>query len=143
MSKKNAQEKTIAQTGPGTSRSRTVQSVLNSPTSKGGQRTYDRAITDYGQAIQFGLNDAPAHVARGNSYLRKAEYDRAFADCDEAIQLEPKFAAAYRNRGRAYEAKNDLGHAIADHDQALTLDPSLPGAREDRERVQPLLARGR
>jgi tetratricopeptide (TPR) repeat protein len=101
---------------------------------------YERAISDYDQAMQLDPNYAAAYNNRGNAYRQKGEYDRAISDYDQAIRLDPKYALAYSNRGEAYEAKNDSDHAIADFDQALKLNPSLAKGHQGLARVQGMLA---
>jgi tetratricopeptide (TPR) repeat protein len=110
---------------------------------------YDRAISDYDQALQLDpkitfawvkISTAYmfvplAYVGRGDAYRGKGDFDRAISDYDQALQLDPKDARAYSGRGDAYEAKNDTDHAIADFDQALKLDPLLVDAQSGRERV--------
>jgi lipoprotein NlpI len=52
---------------------------------------YDRAITDYNEAIRLNPKFALAFHNRGFAYAAKQDYDRAIADYNEAIRLNPKF----------------------------------------------------
>lgn len=84
----------------------------------------DRALADYGKAIDLDRNDADAYLNRGIAFLSKSDVDRAVADFSKAIELKPKYAAAYFNRGNAYMAKSDVDRALADYGKAIALDPT-------------------
>jgi tetratricopeptide (TPR) repeat protein len=68
---------------------------------------YDRAISDYTEAIRLKPNYAKAYYNRGNAYREKGDYDRAISDYNEAIRLNPKDANAYHSRGVAYYHKGE------------------------------------
>ena len=93
---------------------------------------YDRAITDYDQAIRLQPDLAGAYYNRGLTYADKGDYDRAIADYDQAIRLRPDLAEAYYNRGNAYADKGDTDRAIADYDQAIQLRPDYATAYYNR-----------
>ncbi len=104
-------------------------------------RDYDRAITDYNEAIRLSPR-ANFYTNRGDAYQFKKEYDHAIADYNEALKLDPKFNLAYNNRGAAYKSKGDLDRAIADYEQAVRLNPrddtaaeNLKAVRRERERL--------
>ena len=63
---------------------------------------YDRAIADYGKAIELGLDGAVIYDNRGDAYFNKQEYDRAIEDYGRAIEIDPNLASAYNGRGFAY-----------------------------------------
>jgi tetratricopeptide (TPR) repeat protein len=91
---------------------------------------YDRAITDYNEAIR--IKPQPNFLTdRGDSYDFKGDLDRAIADYDRAIALNPGFYLAYNNRGAAYEKKGDVDHAIADYEAALHINPQFDKAAEN------------
>ena len=89
-----------------------------------GKKDYNRAITEFSQAIRLNSNYAEAYNNRGNAYSAKGDYNLAIADFTQAIRLEPNNAEAYSNRGEAYSGKEDYVRAIADLDQAIRLDPN-------------------
>jgi tetratricopeptide (TPR) repeat protein len=93
---------------------------------------YNRAIADYGQAIQLKPDNAAAYYNRGVAYYHKSDTDRAIADFDQAIQLKPDDAEAYVNRGVAYDDKGDTDRAITDYDQAIQLKPDFAEAYNNR-----------
>jgi len=53
---------------------------------------YDRAISDYDEAIRLNPQDAIAFYKRGFAYHYKNNHDRAFEDYKAAIQLKTEFA---------------------------------------------------
>jgi tetratricopeptide (TPR) repeat protein len=91
---------------------------------------YDRAISDYNEAIRLdptgecgtGKKGA-AYYNRGIAYYYKGDYDKAISDYNEAIRLNPKYDAAYNNRGCAYSDKGDYERAIEEYKKAIELNP--------------------
>jgi tetratricopeptide (TPR) repeat protein len=93
---------------------------------------YDRAISDYDQAIRLNPKLAIAYHGRGNAYNSKGDYDRAIADYNRTIRLDPKFANAYVGRSDVYNHKGDHDRAIADANEAIRLDPKNAEAYNNR-----------
>jgi tetratricopeptide (TPR) repeat protein len=89
------------------------------------KQDYDRAISDFDQALQLDPKLARAYHNRGYTYANKRDYDRAISDYDQAIRLDPKDAFAYYDRGMAYFIKDDYDHAISNFEQAIRLDPKF------------------
>jgi lipoprotein NlpI len=84
---------------------------------------YDRAVADFGRALQLNPQYANAYSNRGSAYFDKGEFDRAIADYGRALELNPKDANAYSNRGAAYASKGEFDRAIANYGRALELNP--------------------
>jgi tetratricopeptide (TPR) repeat protein len=117
----------------------------------GSLREYDRALTDYADAIRVDPKYADAYYNRCVAYNRKQFYDSAVGACDDAIKLGPDKNASsaagaplsaertkadyFAQRGVAYHGKQDFDHAIADYDEALRLDPSNATATNNRARA--------
>ena len=68
---------------------------------------YDRAISDYTQAIKIDPNCALAYYNRGNSYKDKGDFDQAVRDYNKAIEIKPDYAIAYHNRAVVYFYKQE------------------------------------
>jgi tetratricopeptide (TPR) repeat protein len=85
---------------------------------------FERAIADYGRAIELDPGNADYWIGRGVTRLRKG--DDAIADFDRAIQLKPDNALAYNNRAAAYSGKRDFGRAVEDYSRAIALNPRDP-----------------
>jgi tetratricopeptide (TPR) repeat protein len=84
---------------------------------------YDRAISEFDQAVQLDPNFSDAYGERGNAYYQKNELELATASYDEAIRLNPQDVGAIGNRGQTYYARQDFDRALEDANRALTLDP--------------------
>ena len=87
-------------------------------------KDFDRAISDYSEAIRLDPNYAHAYLNRGVLLADKREIDRAIADFGAAIRLDPKEKLGYKNRAAIYKIKRDWDRAIADYGEAIRLDPS-------------------
>jgi len=85
----------------------------------------DKAIADYGNAIELKKDYAEAYSNRGNSWDRKGDYEKAISDYNKAIELKPDFTDAYNNRGVSWQGKGDHDIAIADFTKAIELNPDL------------------
>ena len=98
----------------------------------GEQPDYDRAITDYSEAIRLDPKLTNAYSLRALLYLLiKHDYDRAVTDLGDVIRLNPS-ATSYYNRGSAYSRKDDLKRAIKDYTEAIRLDPKFAAAYKNR-----------
>ena len=93
---------------------------------------YDRAISDFTQAIRLDPNSATAYNNRGLTYDTKGDYDKALADYTQAIRLDPNSATTYANRSDVYNYKGEYDRAIADCNQVIRLDPKNASAYNNR-----------
>lgn len=84
--------------------------------------TYDRAISDYDEAIRVYPKLAEAHYGRGSAWSSKGESDKAIADYDAAARINPKDASPLIGRAVELTLKGDYVRAIADYDAAIALD---------------------
>lgn len=91
---------------------------------------YDRAISDYGQALALVPGDATAirnlriaYIRRAAASARLGDRAAAVADYDRAIELEPSHPLAYLRRGQLALERGDRGAAVADLTRARDLDP--------------------
>ena len=90
------------------------------------RREYDRAISDFNQALGMKPSDdkiSSIYNNRGNAYAGKGLFDPALSDFNQAITLNPKYDAAYSNRGNAYFAKGLNEKALTDFNKALEINP--------------------
>jgi lipoprotein NlpI len=92
------------------------------------QDMYDRAITDYGVAIELDPDFAPSYYNRALALSNGGDSDRAIADYDRAIKLKPDNSDAYIARAVERTVKGDYRLAVADYEDAIRLMPdSLAG----------------
>ncbi|MBV9643937.1 MAG: tetratricopeptide repeat protein [Verrucomicrobia bacterium] len=89
------------------------------------KKDYDKAISDYNEAIRLDPNLAWTYDARGSIYEERNEYDKAISDYNNAIRLNPKFSYAYVSRARIFFQKREYEKAISDLNEAIRLDPKF------------------
>jgi len=83
------------------------------------KKDYDKAISEYNEAIRLDPSLTNAYTYRGLTYWCKKENDKAISDHNEAIRLDPKCAPAYTYRGLAYyESQGKLDMAEVDFAKA-------------------------
>jgi tetratricopeptide (TPR) repeat protein len=85
---------------------------------------YDKAISDYSEYIKLRPNDLEGYNNRGVAYGNKKDYDKAISDYTEAIRLNPNYANAYYNRGVACSNKRDYDKAISDFSEYIKVSPN-------------------
>lgn len=94
-------------------------------TEYGQQGDEDRAIADFGRALDLKPDFAPAFGARGTAHTEKGQFDEAIRDFDAALRLQPNLHQAYSGRGRALLKKGHADRAIADQGRAIELKPDF------------------
>jgi TPR repeat protein len=85
------------------------------------KKDFDRALADFGKAIEIAPKDFSAYHLRGSAYLDYCDYRRAITDASEAIALNPTGVSAYFLRGLAYEATRDDARAGRDFKKGSAL----------------------
>jgi tetratricopeptide (TPR) repeat protein len=96
-----------------------------------GKQDYDKAISDFTEAIRLDPSCARAYYNRGLAYEQKDNLDKAFSDYNEAIRLDPNFALAYMNRGNLYLHTGNRAKANAD----FATERRLKSSQSDRQAV--------
>ena len=97
-----------------------------------GRKDYDKAISDFDEAIRLDPNYTLAYCNRGNTYSDHGYFDKAISDYNEAIRLDPNYTLAYYDRGNAYYRHGNLDKAISDYSEAIRLDPKYAPAYNNR-----------
>jgi tetratricopeptide (TPR) repeat protein len=78
------------------------------------KKDYDKAISDYTEAIRLDPNNSWAYNNRGITYFAQKEYDKAIRDYKEAIRLDSNSNLAYNNRVQRLQKQGKLDRAKAD-----------------------------
>ncbi|SDG98115.1 Tetratricopeptide repeat-containing protein [Paraburkholderia steynii] len=92
----------------------------------------DRAMSDYGHAIQEWPNSDEAHFRRGVLYLRLGDIRKSLADFDDVIRIDPTNVLAYVNRCMGHLQQGEVTKAHDDCDQAIKRGNALPGPHRSR-----------
>src|SRR5215203_4511992 len=93
---------------------------------------YDRAISDFGNAIRLEPRNVAIVMSRATAYEAKGDFGRAIADYDQALKLDPNFTPAMNSRGNAWRSNGNIDRAIADFDQMIRLNPKDVAAYNNR-----------
>jgi tetratricopeptide (TPR) repeat protein len=89
---------------------------------------YDKAVTDFSEAIRLEPNNAVAYRGRGLALCELSQFEKAVSDFTEAIRLDPS-VGSYWFRGLAYFRNKEYAKALPDCTEAIRLDPSALKAR--------------
>ena len=84
---------------------------------------YDRALSDFNEALRINRNFAEAYYNRGTLYNIQKKYDLALADFGKALEIKPGYADAYNNRGFSLEGQGRLKEALEQYLTALRVEP--------------------
>jgi len=94
---------------------------------------YNKAITDYTNAIEINSDYELAFYNRGLAYVAIKEYDKAIVDYSIIIKLDSDYKDIYYNdRGIAWKAKKEYNKAIADYTKAIEINPEFANAYYNR-----------
>ena len=104
------------------------------------QRAWDKAISDFSEAIKLNPNETNTLYSRGLTYDNKGDREKAIADYTEVIRIDPKYVNAFGARGLAYEAKGDLRRASDDFRAAIALRADDKVGTDGLQRVGKRLA---
>jgi tetratricopeptide (TPR) repeat protein len=110
------------------SRTLSAEALADAFNNRGGahyyKSEYDRALTDYEQAIKLNPNSPSAFNNRCWTGAVVGRLQQAVDDCTESLRLEPNIANTHENRGFAFLKMGDFDRALADYEIALRLDPN-------------------
>jgi tetratricopeptide (TPR) repeat protein len=78
----------------------------------------DKAIVEYGVAIDQNPDIFQPYLNRARAYQRMNKCDDAFKDFNKALQIEPKMGEIYYARSFCYDMKGDKAAAQKDREMA-------------------------
>ncbi|MBV6340165.1 tetratricopeptide repeat protein [Candidatus Magnetobacterium casense] len=80
---------------------------------------YDKAISEFIEAIKINPRYIEAYYNRGEAWLKKRDYSRAIVDFNRVIEVEPRNKMAYYNRGRAWNNSADAWYKEENYDKSI------------------------
>jgi tetratricopeptide (TPR) repeat protein len=89
---------------------------------------YDRALSDFGEAIRADPTFARAFANRGAVHGAKQDFDKAIEDFTRAIELGPRSAHAFADRAGMHRLNGQHDAAIRDYTEAIRVDPAFADA---------------
>jgi tetratricopeptide (TPR) repeat protein len=89
---------------------------------------YDRALSDFTEAIRIDAGFARAFANRGAVHGAKQDFEQAIADFTRVLALEPRSAHAYADRAGMHRLNGQHDAAIGDYTEAIQIDPSFAEA---------------
>lgn len=95
---------------------------------------YDRAITDFEEAIRRGYKRWDVYNGLARVYQESGKSKEALSNFNESIKVRPN-AVAFNNRGTIFAQQEQYEKALADYAEAIELDPLFVGARMNRGSV--------
>ena len=93
---------------------------------------YDRAIADFGEALQRQPGNASILFERAGTFTTLGDYGNAISDYDRCLTIDPANPRAYFQRGVTRYRLGEHSSAVDDYDQALRLDPEYAPAYNER-----------
>ena len=82
---------------------------------------YNRAISDYNEAIRLNPKYATAYNNRGCIYEKRGDYDKAIEEYEKAIELNPEWEYPVENIGYVYFMQGKLDDALEQLNKALSM----------------------
>lgn len=87
------------------------------------RKEYNKALSDFNQALQIDRNCTDAYINRGSIFLIKKEYSKAISDFNEALNKNKNDTDAYFNLGLVFKDKEEHDKAAFYFNQVLKINP--------------------
>ncbi len=100
------------------------------------RKDYEKAATEYKQALDLDPQLPAACYNYGNDLLRTGKYRRAVRLFSKSLRLYPTDVWALNNRGLAYVKMRKREKARRDFEEALRIDPAFEQARRNLEEMK-------
>lgn len=96
------------------------------------QGDWNRALTDFNQALRRGQQGAELHFYLGSTRQQLGDRQSARLSYGTALTKNPRLATAYWGRGRLSLEEGNYTAAIADFDRAIQIQKNWAAAHRDR-----------
>ena len=96
---------------------------------------YEKAISDYNEALKLDPNNYIIYAERGRAYESKREYNKAIEDFTHAIKINSNSPTIYNDLGNTFSKTGEYDMAIANLNQAIKLDSKSPTLYNNRGMV--------
>jgi len=93
---------------------------------------HQKAIDDYGKAIEIHPKDAYSYLLRGAAYSALDNHQQAIENYNKAIEIEPNNALGYFLRGAYYFDSGNYRQSIENYGKAIVIDPKNSMAYRNR-----------
>ncbi len=100
------------------------------------QGNHDRAISDFGLAIDLDPKIPGVRTNRALSWSEKGDHERAIADYDAALNLFPRDVRARTGRAFEWTLRGDYKRALPDYEELIRLEPQGMAGYFGRGRVR-------
>lgn len=87
------------------------------------KRDYDKALSEYNQAIRIDPESFNAYFWRGRTFIKTGRYNEATDDFMKATELNPRYAEAYNNLGWIFGRRKKYDESIYYLDWSIKLAP--------------------
>lgn len=99
------------------------------------QGEFDKALSDFNDAIRLNSNSDIAYYNRGILYFKQGNLKEALFDYNDAIQINQDNSFAYNNRGLVYKLLDDFEKAFSDFNKSIQLNSSNAEAYYNRGNI--------
>ena len=93
-----------------------------------GEGQFDRAISQYREAIRLKPDFAPGHYNLGILLFKQGARDEAIAELREAVGLDPQDSRGHYNYAIALDGTGRSAEGAREYEEAIRLDPDHLGA---------------
>lgn len=93
---------------------------------------WERAKSDFEQAIDWDPEQASSYANRALAWARLGDFEQVLSDANEALRWDPELALGHQLRGIARYHLGDIDGSLADFEQALERDTDSGTAYQNR-----------
>ncbi len=87
--------------------------------------SFNKAISDFNNALRLNNQDTQAWSNKGLAYWRMGINDSAIIHLNNAVRIDPEYAIGWSNLGSVYFSINRVDEAINAYEKAVTYNPTF------------------